>query len=103
MAALTDAMVPAKVIVTSAMPSPALNVSPVVPFRLTVPLPALSVTATNAPPASASPMTIPLPPALEKTKAVPSDMLCAPGTVLSGASFTAVTVKLKLCPPSALP
>ena len=53
-AALMLAIVPVKVIVESDVPSPALKVRPVVPFRVTAPLVAVKVTCTELEPASTS-------------------------------------------------
>ena len=90
------AAVPRKVIVASAVPSPAVKLRPVVPASVRLPLVTLSVTWLFAPAASRSAIEIWLPLADEKTLAVSSLVLCAPGTVLTGASLTAVTVMLLL-------
>src|SRR5215510_4759409 len=78
------------VIVTVAVPLP-LTVRPEVPARVSVPLVAASVTWTLLLPASTSAMEMALPLAVEKVSVPSSFMVCAPGTVLTGASLTGVT------------
>ena len=89
---LMFAIVPVNVIVPSAVPSPTLKLRPVMPLSVIVPLVAVSVTWTEDEAASTSLMLIWLELPLEKTSAVSSLVLWAAGTVLTGASFTALTV-----------
>src|SRR5215468_5795452 len=77
--------------VTVAVPLP-LTVRPVVPARVSTPLVAASVTWTLLDPASTSAMEIAFPLALEKVSVPSSFMVWAAGTVLTGASFTELTV-----------
>ncbi len=91
-AALMFASVPVNVIAASAVPSPVENVSPDVPLSESVPCVPVSVTCIAAAPASTSPMLIRLPLAALNTSGTPSRAVCVPGTVFTGASFTAVTV-----------
>ncbi len=90
--------VPVKVIVVSEVPSPALKLSPPVPPSVTLPLVAVSVTCSISSPtmtlsaSSGSEVAIWLPFAAEKTRLVSSLVLWATGTVLTGASLTALTV-----------
>jgi hypothetical protein len=70
-AALIAATVPVNVIVPSAVPSPALNVSPPMPARVMTPLVAVSTTCTGFVPAS-SVIEIALPLPAENTSAVSS-------------------------------
>src|SRR5882724_6423846 len=79
------------VTVTVPVPLP-LTVSPDVPARVSTPLVAASVTWTLLLPASTSAMEMALPPALENVSVPSSFMAWAAGTVLTGASFTALTV-----------
>src|SRR5207247_641727 len=65
---------------------------PVVPFNVKVPDITDSETCTDAVPASASAMLMPLPLADENTSGVLPLVFCAPGTVFTGASFTALTL-----------
>src|SRR2546428_45419 len=91
-AVLMLAIVPVKVIVASAVPSPEENVSPLVPGSVITPLVPVSVTCAELDPASTSLIEIRLPLPDEKTRAVSSFVLCAAGTLLTGASLTALTV-----------
>ena len=86
-AALMSVMVPVKVMVASAVPSPVTKVRPVVPASVNVPLVAVSVTLTALEPASTSLTEMRLPLAVEKTSAVSSLTVCAPGTELTGATL----------------
>ncbi len=92
-----SAIVPRKVM--AAVPSPpATNVRPVVWARFSVPLAATRSTSMGDTPASTSLTAMTLAP--ENTTGVFSPVVSGPGTVFTGASLTAVTVKLKLCPAS---
>ena len=91
-AVLMLAMVPVKVIVASAVPSPTVKARPAVPESVNVPLVTVSVTWTAFVPASTSATEIWLPLPLEKTNGVFWLVLCGPGTVFTGASFTALIV-----------
>ena len=87
-AALTSALAPVKVTVT--VPSaPASIVRLVVDASVNVPCETVNLTVRSV--ASTSATEIELEFAALKTKAVSSFTLCAPGTVLTGASLTAVT------------
>src|SRR5262252_9545368 len=79
------------VTVTVPVPLP-LTVRPVVPARVSTPLVAVSVTCTLELPASTSAMLIALPLATLNVSVPSSFMVCAAGTVLTGASLTALTV-----------
>ena len=81
--------------VASAVPSPAVKVSPPVPDKVMPPLVTARVTCTVAASTSATLMRLPL--AAENTRAVSSLVVCAAGTVFTGASFTAVTVTVAVC------
>jgi hypothetical protein len=59
---------------------------------VSVPLVALSVTRTGLAPASTSEIEIRLPLPEEKTRAVSSLVACGPGTALTGASLTGLTL-----------
>ena len=99
-AALTFTSVPRKVIVASAVPSPApvpfaslkLKLRPEVVLSVRVPLVAVSVTWMLFPPASRSATEIWLPLPLEKVSGVFCGVPCGPGTVFTGASLTAATL-----------
>ena len=91
-AALMLAAVPVNVIVLSALPSPTVKLRPSVCARVKVPSLTPSVTCRSAPPTSRSLTEIRLPFRMEKTSEPSSSTFCATGTVLSGASFTALTV-----------
>ena len=95
-------MFPVNVIVGSPTPSPTEKVKPVVPLRIIVPLVAVSVTCTAEEPASASLMLIRLIPAW-KNRAVSSFVVCAPGTVFTGASFTGVMLIRAVSEPDLIP
>ena len=86
------AMVAVKTIVASAVPSPVVNVSPVSCDKVIVPLFAARVTLTAPAAASTSLMLMRFPLPLEKVRLVSSFVLCAPGTLFTGASLTALTV-----------
>src|SRR5262247_4124590 len=79
------------VTVTVAVPLP-LTVRPEVPASVSTPLVAAKVTWTLELPASTSAIEMALPLAVENVSVPSSLMVCAPGTVLTGASFTALTV-----------
>src|SRR5882724_6416745 len=79
------------VTVTVPVPLP-LTVRPVVPARVSTPLVTASVTWTLPAPASTSAIEMALPLATEKVSAPSSFMAWAAGTVLTGASLTALTV-----------
>ncbi len=108
-AALTFTSVPRKVIVASAVPSPApvpfasvkLKLKPLVPLSVSVPLLAVSVTWIVLPPASTSATEMALPP--EKTSAVFCGVPCEPGTVFTGASLTAVIAIPRVAEPVFVP
>ena len=74
-AALMLAMVPVKVIVASAVPSPVLKARPAVPLSVILPLVPFSVTLTELPPASTSLIEIRLPPPALNTSGVSSLVL----------------------------
>ena len=78
--------------VASAVPSPAVKVKPLRLASVSVPLLAVSVTRTLDVPASMSSMLIRLPFPVEKMSGVSSLVDCAPATVFTGASLTALTV-----------
>ena len=90
--ALTAANVPVKVMVTSAVPSPAVKLSPAVPPRVRIPFVAASVTFTGLLPTSTSLTLIRFPLPLENTRTVFLAITWAPGTVFTGALLTGVTV-----------
>ena len=91
-AVLIAAMVPLKVIVGSAVPSPVVKARPVVPPSVTFPLVPARVTRTEAPPASTSDTEMAFELPVEKTVAVFMFVDWAPGTALTGASLTALTL-----------
>ena len=91
---LMSVIVPRNRIVASSVPSPTKNVRPVSTGRVTVPLVAVNVTSTVAPPASLSVIEIGLLLAAENTRLVFFGVCWAPGTAFTGASLTAVTVKV---------
>ncbi len=86
------AAVPENVMVASAVPSPVVKVRPAMPESENVPL--VTATVTVRVPVSTSATVIRLPFATENTRAVSSVVVCAPGTVLAGASLTGDTVRL---------
>src|SRR4029079_19146106 len=86
-----SAIVPLKVMLASAVPSPAEKVRPVVELNVTVPSGAVRVSCTGAAAASMSDMAIGLPPAVENTIGLSVVPVCAGGTVMVGASLAAVT------------
>src|SRR5687767_5609804 len=69
-----------------------MNDRPAVVLSVMVPFVAVKVILTGFAPASESATEIWLPLPLEKTNATSSSVLCAPGTVLTGASLTPVTL-----------
>src|SRR5689334_15450668 len=73
----------------SAVPAPVRNVRPVVPLKVSVALVLESVTLIGLDPASGSLTEMRLPLAVEKTRAVSSFVVWAPGTVLTGAWLAA--------------
>ena len=102
--------VPENVMLASLVPLPAEKVSPAVPLRVSVPSATVSISCTGLLAASMSATDIRLPLAVEKISGVFVLPLCAPGTPLTGASFTAVTftvivlgVVSRSTPPSAVP
>ena len=93
-AALIADRVPVKVIVASAVPLPAIKVSPAVPASVSVPFVAVSVTWSGFVPASGSLTPIGAA-AGRETSGVSSAEICAPGTRFTGgslATFATVTV-----------
>src|SRR5258708_6091706 len=88
-------VVPVNVITESAVPSPPENDSPATPDRLSVPCVAVSVTRTAPLPASTSEIDTRRAP--EKTYGVFAATVCAPGTLLTGASSTGATVTFSDC------
>ena len=102
-AALILAMVPVKVIVASAVPSPTVKARPLVPLSVNVPFVAVSVTWMALVPASTSETAIRLPPPLENVSGVFCAVLCEPGTVLTGASSTAVILMPRVACPVLVP
>ncbi len=102
------AAVPVKVIDASAVPSPVANDKPVVPDRVRLPCATPSVTVSVA--ASTSLTVIALAVAVPNVMLTSSVPDCAPGTTLTGASLTAVTLKVMVLglwsvstPPLAVP
>src|SRR6185503_14559407 len=91
-AVFTAVNVPVNIIVASAVPSPVMNDSPAVVLSVSVPLVAVKVILTGFEPASTSATEIWLPLPLENTFAVFVRVVCAPGTVFTGPSLTAVTL-----------
>ena len=89
---MISACVPLKVIVPSDAPSPAVKVRPVTSLKVNKPFVELRVTVTVV--LSTSLMLIALPLPIEKTRLVSSLVDWAEGTVLTGASFTALMVTL---------
>ena len=83
---------PVNVITVSPVPPPVVKLRPVNWLSEIVPLVAVSVTSTRFVPTSGSSTRIGLPFPLEKMRAVSSAVACGPGTVLTGASFTACSV-----------
>jgi len=79
------------VTVTVPVPLP-LTVRPDVPARLRMPLVTASVTWTLALPASTSLIEIALPVAVLNVSVPSSFIVCAAGTLFTGASFTGLTV-----------
>jgi hypothetical protein len=80
-------LVPLNVIVAVPL-APALKLRPPMPDSDSVPFVLLICTCTVAASGSATLMALPLP--LENTSAVFCGVACAPGTVFTGGSFTAV-------------
>jgi hypothetical protein len=78
--------------VTVAVPSPETAGRPATEPSVSVPWRTDRVTVAVPEPMSGSEIVTALWVAAEKTRAVSSATLCAPGTVLTGASFTGVTV-----------
>ncbi len=76
--------------VASAVPSPAVKVRPFSPDRVKAPLVTVSVTVSV--PLSISATEIAFPAPAEKTIVPSSAIVCGPGTVLTGASLTGVTL-----------
>ena len=74
--------------------APPTNVRPASPDRLKVPLVTVSWVCTVAAPASTSLIEMRFPLPAEKTSAVSSLVVCAAGTLFTGASLTALTVML---------
>ena len=102
------ASVPVKVMVGSAVPSPTLKARPAIVLNVIVPLVAVNVTRTGLTPASTSLIETRFAFAVEKVSALFSTTVCGPGTLLTGASLTALTVTLKVrvtlsTPPFAVP
>ena len=93
-AALIAAWLPVNVMLETPLPLPLENVKPVVVASASVPLVAESDTLSVA--ASISDTASGLPPAEENTSTVSRAVSCAAGTVLTGASLTAVTLRLAL-------
>jgi hypothetical protein len=91
MAALMFAMVPVKVIVGLLAPLPVTKVRPVVWARVNLPFVTLNVTCSALPPASTSLTKIGLPLVEENTNGESSLVLCATGTVFTGALSMEVT------------
>ncbi len=81
---------PLKVAVVSPLPVPAEKLKPEIPASVKVPLVAVRVTSSTLLSTSVTEIAFPL--ATEKTSAVSSLVFCATGTVLTGASLTALTV-----------
>src|SRR5215204_4387251 len=83
---------PVKIIVASAVPSPLMNERPAVVLSVSVPFVAVNVILTwfEAASPSATETWLPLP--LENTFAVFTTVVCGPGTVFTGPSFTSLTL-----------
>jgi hypothetical protein len=93
-AALMFASVPVKVIVPSSFPSPCVKLRPVVWLSVILPWLPSSVTRRSPVATSMSAMLIALPLLVEKTRSTSSTTVCTAGAVMTGASFTALTVML---------
>ncbi|MCY1511966.1 hypothetical protein D9M68_464100 [compost metagenome] len=87
-------MAPSKVMVPSPVPLPTENTRPEVLPRVIRPLLAVRVTRSVPPPASTSAMEIALPLPALKVSTPFSRTVWLPGTVLTGASFTALTTRV---------
>ena len=84
--------VPVNTMLASKAPSPVVKVSPAMPDSVKVPLATLSVTCRLPLALSTSAMAMWLPLETENTRLVSSSVVCALGTVFTGASLTALTV-----------
>src|SRR6185503_5080709 len=93
---------PVKTIVVSSVPSPVVIVSPAMVLRVTVPLVAVKVILIGFAPRSTSATEIWLPLPDENTFGVSSFVDCGPGTVFTGASFTAVIAMPRVADPGIL-
>ncbi len=89
------AAVPENVIVESDVPSPVVNVSPVVPASVSAPLVTATVIVSVASSTSATVIALPL--AVENTRGVSSFVACAPGTAFTGASSAPWIVTVTSC------
>src|SRR5258708_39662342 len=86
------ARVAVKVMLALFVPVPMLNVRPVTPLSVNVPLLTLRVTCSGLPAESLSLTLIALPLAEENTSVVFALVLCAAGTMFTGATLTWLTV-----------
>ncbi|MCY1271194.1 hypothetical protein D9M68_247840 [compost metagenome] len=91
-----SARLPWKVMLRSPTPSPELKDSPVTPFKVIRPLVAVSVTSTAPEPASTSLMLIRLPLPLLNTRVSSWSTVALAGTLLTGASLTAATARVRV-------
>ena len=87
-----SAKVPVKVIAALPVPVPVLNVSPLVPESVSVPLLTLRLTCSALASESTSLTEIALLVAVENASAAFSLTVCGPGTVLTGGWLTSLTV-----------
>jgi hypothetical protein len=94
---------PVKTIVASAVPSPVVNDRPAIVLRVSVPFVAVSVILIGFAPRSTSATEIWLLLPLENTFGVSWETLCGPGTVFTGASFTAVMAIPRVLLPVSVP
>ena len=89
-----SARVPWKIMVLLFRPVPLTMLMPLRLLRLSVPLVAVRVTVIWSLPASTSVMEMALPLAVLKPRAMFCCAVCAPGTLLTGASLTALTMRV---------
>ena len=85
-----------KLMLASPVPEPEVKLRPLMPPRVSTPLPVVSVTCSAVLPASTSATVIALPPPLENTSGLFEVMFCAAGTLSTGGSLTAATSKVKV-------
>src|SRR6185503_7536975 len=94
---------PLKTTVVSLAPVPVVIVKPAVVLRLTVPFVAVNVTLIGFALRSTSATEIWFALPLENTFVVSSLVVCGPGTVFTGASFTAVIAMPRVADPPLIP